>query len=106
MGKHSRTGHALRHAFITAANLQVYRSRLWLGAGNRGPVTRDGIHQMVRRRGDQASGGQPSTADKGHESPTFTRPTGLQGKGGRALPGGPYSGKPRKMPSSSAASAN
>jgi integrase/recombinase XerD len=27
---------------------------LWLGAGDRGPLTRDGIYQMIKRRGAQA----------------------------------------------------
>ena len=31
---------------------QAFRSRLW--PGDRGPLTRDGIYQMVKRRGDQA----------------------------------------------------
>jgi integrase len=28
--------------------------RLWLGTGGRGPLTANGIFQMVKRRGDQA----------------------------------------------------
>jgi site-specific recombinase XerD len=32
----------------------AYRPQLWLGAGDRGPLTRDGIYQMVRRRGEEA----------------------------------------------------
>ena len=43
-----------RYLRVRARHSQAYRSRLWLGAGDRGPLTRDGIHQMVRRRGDQA----------------------------------------------------
>jgi integrase len=30
------------------------QSRLWLGAGDRGPLTRDGIYQVVKRRGGEA----------------------------------------------------
>jgi site-specific recombinase XerD len=33
---------------------RAYHSRLWLGAGDRGPLTRDGIYQMIKRRGAQA----------------------------------------------------
>jgi len=43
-----------RYLRVRARHPQAYRSRLWLGAGGRGPLTRDGIYQMVRRRGDQA----------------------------------------------------
>jgi site-specific recombinase XerD len=43
-----------RYLRVRARHPQAYRSRLWLGAGDRGPLTRDGIYQVVRRRGDQA----------------------------------------------------
>ena len=43
-----------RYLRVRARHPQAYRSRLWLGAGDRGPLTRDGIYQMVKRRGDQA----------------------------------------------------
>ncbi len=43
-----------RYLRVRARHPQAYRSRLWLGVGDRGPLTRDGIYQMVKRRGDQA----------------------------------------------------
>jgi len=43
-----------RYLRARARHPQAHRSRLWLGAGGRGPLTRDGIYQIVRRRGDQA----------------------------------------------------
>jgi integrase len=43
-----------RYLRVRAGHPQAYRSRLWLGAGDRGPLTRDGIYQMARRRGEQA----------------------------------------------------
>jgi len=43
-----------RYLRVRGRHPQAYRSRLWLGVGDRGPLTRDGIYQMVRRRGDQA----------------------------------------------------
>jgi hypothetical protein len=43
-----------RYLRVRARHPQAYRSRLWLGDGDRGPLTRDGIYQMVRRRGEQA----------------------------------------------------
>jgi site-specific recombinase XerD len=39
----ARIGHPLAH-----------RRQLWLGTGNRGPLTANGIYQMVARRGQQA----------------------------------------------------
>jgi len=43
-----------RYLRVRASHPQAYRARLWLGTGDRGPLTRDGIYQMVRRRGGQA----------------------------------------------------
>jgi integrase len=43
-----------RYLRARAGHPQAHRSKLWLGTGDRGPLTRDGIYQMVRRRGDQA----------------------------------------------------
>jgi site-specific recombinase XerD len=33
---------------------QAHRLGLWLGTGGRGPLTANGIYQMVKRRGNQA----------------------------------------------------
>jgi site-specific recombinase XerD len=43
-----------RYLRVRAGHPQAHRARLWLGVGDRGPLTRDGIYQMVRRRGEQA----------------------------------------------------
>jgi integrase len=43
-----------RYLRVRARHPQAYRSRLWLGAGDRGPLTRDGIYQVVKRRGGEA----------------------------------------------------
>ena len=43
-----------RYLRVRARHEQSYRLGLWLGTGGRGPLTGNGIYQMVRRRGDQA----------------------------------------------------
>ncbi len=43
-----------RYLRVRARHEQAYRRGLWLGTGGRGPLTGNGIYQMVRRRGEQA----------------------------------------------------
>ena len=43
-----------RYLRVRARHEQAYRLGLWLGTGGRGPLTGNGIYQMVRRRGEQA----------------------------------------------------
>ena len=43
-----------RYLRVRARHEQAYRLGLWLGTGGRGPLTGNGIYQMVKRRGDQA----------------------------------------------------
>jgi site-specific recombinase XerD len=43
-----------RYLRVRARHEQAYRLGLWLGTGGRGPLTANGIYQMVRRRGEQA----------------------------------------------------
>jgi site-specific recombinase XerD len=43
-----------RYLRVRARHGQAYRLGLWLGTGGRGPLTANGIYQMVRRRGEQA----------------------------------------------------
>jgi integrase len=43
-----------RYLRVRARHEQAYRRGLWLGTGGRGPLTGNGIYQMVKRRGDQA----------------------------------------------------
>jgi integrase/recombinase XerD len=42
-----------RHLRVRPRHELAYRAELWLGAGNRGPLTRAGIYQMVVRRGEE-----------------------------------------------------
>jgi site-specific recombinase XerD len=43
-----------RYLRVRVRHEQAYRLGLWLGTGGRGPLTANGIYQMVRRRGEQA----------------------------------------------------
>jgi integrase/recombinase XerD len=43
-----------RYLRVRAGHEQAHRLGLWLGTGGRGPLTANGIYQMVRRRGEQA----------------------------------------------------
>jgi len=43
-----------RYLRVRARHGQAYRMGLWLGTHGRGPLTGNGIYQMVRRRGEQA----------------------------------------------------
>jgi integrase/recombinase XerD len=43
-----------RYLRVRAKHEQAYRRGLWLGTGGRGPLTGNGIYQMVKRRGEQA----------------------------------------------------
>ena len=42
-----------RYIRVRAGHGQAYRPQLWLGVNNRGPMTANGIYQMVARRGRQ-----------------------------------------------------
>jgi len=42
-----------RYLRARARHAQAHRPQLWLGAGNRGPLTATGIYQIVARRGRQ-----------------------------------------------------
>jgi integrase/recombinase XerD len=43
-----------RYLRVRAKHEQASRSSLWLGVSNRGPVSAEGIYEMVKRRGKQA----------------------------------------------------
>lgn len=43
-----------RYLRVRAKHAQARRPQLWLGSGNRGPLTNSGIYQVVRRRAEQA----------------------------------------------------
>ena len=42
-----------RYIRVRARHAQAYRSQLWLGVNNRGPMTASGIYQVIARRGRQ-----------------------------------------------------
>jgi site-specific recombinase XerD len=68
-----------RNLRVRAGHPQAYRSRLWLGAGDRGPLTRDGIYQMVRRRGEQAGVKVHPHRFRHHFSHTWLDRSGAEG---------------------------
>jgi integrase len=43
-----------RYLRVRSGHGQAWRSQLWLGVNNRGPMTANGIYQMIARRGRQA----------------------------------------------------
>jgi site-specific recombinase XerD len=43
-----------RYLRIRSRHAQAWRPQLWLGVNNRGPMTANGIYQMIARRGRQA----------------------------------------------------
>ena len=43
-----------RYLRIRSRHAQAWRPQLWLGVSNRGPMTANGIYQMIARRGRQA----------------------------------------------------
>ncbi len=46
-----------RYLRIRARHAQAHRPQLWLGVNNRGPMTANGIYQMIARRGLAGRGG-------------------------------------------------
>jgi integrase/recombinase XerD len=42
-----------RHLRVRSRHAQAWRPELWLGVNNRGPITANGIYQMIARRGRQ-----------------------------------------------------
>ena len=44
-----------RYIRVRARHAQAHRPQLWLGVGNRGPMTASGIYQAVIRRGRSAA---------------------------------------------------
>jgi len=43
-----------RYLRARSRHAQAHRPQLWLGVNNRGPMTANGIYQMIARRGRQA----------------------------------------------------
>ena len=42
-----------RYIRVRARHAEAYRTQLWLGINNRGPMTASGIYQVIARRGRQ-----------------------------------------------------
>jgi site-specific recombinase XerD len=51
---HEAAGRLDRYLRVRVQHEQAQRLGLWLGSGGRGPLSPNGIYQMVRRRGEQA----------------------------------------------------
>jgi site-specific recombinase XerD len=49
-----------RYLRVRARHAQACRAQLWLGTGNRGPLTASGIYQVIARRGRQCGIGVPA----------------------------------------------
>src|ERR1700683_4760715 len=45
-----------RYIWVRARHAQAWRRQLWLGVNDRGPLTSNGIYQMIARRGRQCGG--------------------------------------------------
>jgi site-specific recombinase XerD len=58
-----------RYVRIRSKHAQAWRPQLWLGVNNRGPVTANGIYQMIARRGRQC-GWTPGRTGSGTISAT------------------------------------
>ena len=43
-----------RYLRVRSRHAQAHRPQLWLGVNNRGPMTANGIYQMIARRGGQS----------------------------------------------------
>jgi site-specific recombinase XerD len=43
-----------RYLRVRSRHAQAWRPQLWLGVNNRGPMTANGLYQMIARRGEQA----------------------------------------------------
>jgi site-specific recombinase XerD len=44
-----------RYLRVRSRHAQAHRPQLWLGVNNRGPMTANGIYQMIARRGRHAA---------------------------------------------------
>ena len=68
-----------RYLRVRARHEQAYRRGLWLGTGGRGPLTGNGIYQMVKRRGEQAGVGVYPHRFRHHFSHTWLDRGGAEG---------------------------
>lgn len=68
-----------RYLRVRARHEQSYRLGLWLGTADRGPLTPNGIYQMVKRRGDQAGVAVYPHRFRHHFSHTWLERGGAEG---------------------------
>ena len=69
----------LRSLRVRARHEQAYRRGLWLGTGGRGPLTGNGIYQLVKRRGEQAGVAVSPHRFRHHFSHTWLDRGGAEG---------------------------
>jgi integrase len=68
-----------RYLRVRAKHEQAHRPGLWLGTGGRGPLTGNGIYQMVKRRGEQAGMAVSPHRFRHHFSHTWLDRGGAEG---------------------------
>jgi hypothetical protein len=68
-----------RYLRVRAKHEQAHRRGLWLGTGGRGPLTGNGIYQMVKRRGEQAGVAVSPHRFRHHFSHTWLDRGGAEG---------------------------
>ena len=68
-----------RYLRIRARHEQAHRPQLWLGANNQGPLTANGIYQMIARRGRQAGVDAWTHRFRNHFSHTWLHRGGAEG---------------------------
>ena len=68
-----------RYLRARARHAQAYRPQLWLGTGNRGPLTASGIYQVIARRGRQCGIGVFPHRFRRHFSHTWLDRGGAEG---------------------------
>jgi site-specific recombinase XerD len=68
-----------RYIRVRARHAQAYRPQLWLGVNNRGPMTANGIYQMIVRRGRQCGVAVYPHRFRHHFSHTWLHRGGAEG---------------------------
>jgi integrase/recombinase XerD len=68
-----------RYLRVRSRHELAYRAELWLGVGNRGPVDRSGIYQLVVRRGEECGVRMYPHRFRHHFSHTWLERGGAEG---------------------------
>ena len=68
-----------RYLRVRSRHAQAHRPQMWLGVNNRGPMTANGIYQMIARRGRQAGVDAWPHRFRHHFSHTWLDPGGPRG---------------------------